>query len=281
MFAWLPHTANRPLGQPNLTHGSHARASADQRAEPSVLFLIVPRQPLQGDPQDNLAGAGRPSQPLFCRLEPFKKAATPQGHIPQPWAEVAQSGLDTPESGTRGAIVQDRSLFVVVEYRASVAAIFRIHLAELVILAQPLSCGKQNAGKKQATVFVPTPRKAYERAIGDGKALDVGLRQVVFDDSLPCYDKLGRRFGHRAGAVFTGRNQLAQRGTARRGDVIAGNPSAGIMTGNLVAQRHGLRHRPIHHSRPRGGPVRRVSHDNGRIHISADGHNRSGFDQAA
>jgi hypothetical protein len=246
-----------------------------------VLFLIVPRQPLQGDPQDNLAGAGRPSQPLFCRLEPFKKAATPQGHIPQPWAEVAQSGLDTPESGTRGAIVQDRSLFVVVEYRASVAAIFRIHLAELVILAQPLSCGKQNAGKKQATVFVPTPRKAYERAIGDGKALDVGLRQVVFDDSLPCYDKLGRRFGHRAGAVFTGRNQLAQRGTARRGDVIAGNPSAGIMTGNLVAQRHGLRHRPIHHSRPRGGPVRRVSHDNGRIHISADGHNRSGFDQAA
>ena len=246
-----------------------------------MLFLIVPRQPLQGDPQDNLAGAGRPSKALFCRLEPFKKAATPQGHIPQPRAEVAQSGLDTPESGTRGAIVQDRSLFVLVEYRAPVAAIFRVHLTELIIFAQPLSCGEQDSGKKQATIFVATPSKANERAIADCKALGAGLRQVVFDYSLPRHDKFGRRFGHRSGAVFTCGNQLAQRGTTRRSDVISGDPGARIMTGNPVAQRHGLRHRPVHHSRPRYGPVRCVSNHNGRIHVSADGQNRSGFDQSA
>jgi hypothetical protein len=66
-------------------HGSHALRSADQGAEPSVLFFVMPREALQGDAQDDLARSCRPAKPLFGGFKPLKQTAAPKRHIPKAW----------------------------------------------------------------------------------------------------------------------------------------------------------------------------------------------------
>lgn len=113
-------------------HGSHALlGSADQGAEPSVLFFVMPREALQGDPQDDLARSRRPAKTLLGGFKPFEQTAAPKRHIPKACPELSQGVFDPPIGGDWRARANGSSARLSLKDRTPVALAFRFHLAQI------------------------------------------------------------------------------------------------------------------------------------------------------